>query len=446
MLWRIATIEAAGFSATRTAAIGDQLERTARALQDAGHSRGPFPSALVPGRIEVLGKHTDYAGGRSLLCAVDRGFCTRWAARDDGRVVVVDVAGGASVATTFSEVADASGASWGRYLETVVRRLARNFPGMAGGISIAFASDLPAAAGLSSSSALLVSLTLACVERYGLERHPAFRGAITTLADFATYASCIENGSGFGDLAGDRGVGTAGGSEDHVAMLCCVPGHVGQYRFCPVRHEGSIALEPRWTFVVGVSGVVADKGGEARAAYNEASRRAARLLEAWRSHTGRTDATLADAIESASDAGERLRAHVRTLPSGDALEARLSQFIEEHVHVIPAAARALRDGDHAAFGALVDRSQAAAARGLGNQTPETIALADLARRSGAEAASSFGAGFGGSVWALVRDVDVDAFTQRWSGAYAEAFPGRRDAARFFRSRPGPGAVMIDPAA
>src|SRR5262249_3991142 len=38
---------------------------------------------FVPGRIEVLGKHTDYAGGRSLLCAVERGFCLAVSPRAD---------------------------------------------------------------------------------------------------------------------------------------------------------------------------------------------------------------------------------------------------------------------------------------------------------------------------------------------------------------------------
>ena len=43
-------------------------------------------SLWVPGRIEVLGKHTDYAGGRSLVCALVRGFCVRVAPRLDALV------------------------------------------------------------------------------------------------------------------------------------------------------------------------------------------------------------------------------------------------------------------------------------------------------------------------------------------------------------------------
>ncbi len=46
----------------------------------------------VPGRIEVLGKHTDYAGGRSLLCAAERGFCAVASPRDDATVRIADVA------------------------------------------------------------------------------------------------------------------------------------------------------------------------------------------------------------------------------------------------------------------------------------------------------------------------------------------------------------------
>ena len=43
---------------------------------------------FVPGRIEVVGKHTDYAGGSSLLCAVERGFTVTVDPRRDGRVCV----------------------------------------------------------------------------------------------------------------------------------------------------------------------------------------------------------------------------------------------------------------------------------------------------------------------------------------------------------------------
>ena len=82
-------------------------------------------------------------------------------------------------------------------------------------------------------------------------------------------SGAIENGASYGDLAGDRGVGTHGGSQDHTAILCAVPGHVVGYRFGPVRREASVPLGDR-VFVIGASGITASKAGEHRERYNQA--------------------------------------------------------------------------------------------------------------------------------------------------------------------------------
>ena len=84
-----------------------------------------------------------------------------------------------------------------------------------------------------------------------------------------------------------------------------------------------------------------------------------------------------------------------------------------------------------------DRSQAAAELWLGNQIPETIALARLARTCGALAASAFGAGFGGSVWALVQEAEAPAFLEQWRSRYLANFPDRLPKAEFFPTSAGP---------
>ena len=94
-------------------------------------------------------------------------------------------------------------------------------------------------------------------------------------------------------------------------------------------------------------------------------------------------------------------------------------------------------------GTLVDRSQQAAEDLLGNQVPETVALARLARELGAHAASSFGAGFGGSVWALVDALRADAFKEDWLAAYAARHPAAATRAEAFLARPGPGAGTVE---
>jgi hypothetical protein len=79
---------------------------------------------------------------------------------------------------------------------------------------------------------------------------------------------------------------------------------------------------------------------------------------------------------------------------------------------------------------------------LGNQVPETVALARSARELGAAAASAFGAGFGGRVWALVRAESAEEFLGRWQSRYAAAFPEAARGASFLATRPGPSATNL----
>ena len=84
---------------------------------------------FVPGRIEVLGKHTDYAGGRSMLVAVEQGFCVAAVPRGDSTIRVADAMTGEAVGFEFGpELVPAAG-HWSNYPMTVARRVARNFPG-----------------------------------------------------------------------------------------------------------------------------------------------------------------------------------------------------------------------------------------------------------------------------------------------------------------------------
>jgi galactokinase len=101
----------------------------------------------------------------------------------------------------------------------------------------------------------------------------------------------------------------------------------------------------------------------------------------------------------------------------DALERRLDHFIREDAR-IPGALVAFRTRDQAQLGRLAEESQGDAETLLGNQIAETRALPRSARELGAFAARSFGAGFGGSVWALVEHDRAESFARSW---HAEAF-------------------------
>jgi galactokinase len=439
-------LTAAGLSAAeadRKARLLDSAEQrlallTRRACKSA-------PRWFVPGRIEVLGKHTDYAGGRSLLCAVERGFCVAARPRPDRIVRIADAVVNVETQMSLSEDSAAPAQmAWTAYPAAAVRRIARNFPGGLRGADIAFASDLPRSAGLSSSSALVVAVFTALARSNALEEREEFRSNIRSSEDLAGYLGAVENGLNFGPLAGDRGVGTFGGSEDHTAILCCRAGQLAQYAFCPVRFEREVALPPGWTFVVGASGVSAEKAGGARESYNRLSLAAAAIFELWRGAGGAGE-TLGEAVR-APDAPERIRevlaisSHPRFL-ARELLE-RFEQFLDESEVLVPAAAEAFEMGNAAELGDIVARSQAGAERLLHNQVPETIGLAASARALGAIAASAFGAGFGGSVWALVRTGEVENFRLRWQQDYRRRFPGEAAASEFFATRAGPGRLRL----
>lgn len=432
--------------ATRTATTTATATVTATATATAtatGPASAPRSVAwFVPGRIELLGKHTDYAGGRSLLAAVDVGHTVSATAREDRLLVVrSEVADGIvtiDLDHRHARPAEEGDGHWGGYVRTVADRLDANFPGRVRGADITVTSTLPLAAGMSSSSALVVGLALCLIDLSNIAADPAFTAEITSPEQLGEYLGTVENGQSFGALAGHRGVGTFGGSEDHTAMLCALPDALVQYSFCPVRHERTLDFRPGLALVVAVSGVEAAKTGTARDHYNRVSLAVTEILRRWNEDSGRSDVALADAVAVGPEARARLR---ELIADDDYLSGRLTQFLEESEQIVPAASAALEREDLEAFGALVDQSQRAAETGLRNQVTETIALQRIARELGANAASAFGAGFGGSVWALVPNTDAGSFADRWSSHYHRAHP-EAPQVRTLVTRPGAAAHRV----
>jgi galactokinase len=167
------------------------------------------------------------------------------------------------------------------------------------------------------------------------------------------------------------------------------------------------------------------------------------LLAEWNRTVKRHDATLADAARVDASAPARLRALAAGAGTpefdGASLVNRVDQFMLESFELVPAVAAALATGALHELGPLSARSQEAAENWLGNQIPETTALVRQARELGAVAASAFGAGFGGSVWALVALSEATGFAQTWAARYTAEHPAAALRGAFFASPAGPGA-------
>lgn len=384
---------------------------------------------FIPGRIEVLGKHTDYCGGRSIVCAIDRGFHLEIEERSDALVVLENLDASEKVSIDLSEPV-ATSHDWSHYAAEAIRRLSANF-GTLRGVMIRFHSDLPKAAGLSSSSGLMIMVFAALDAVNELRARDEFLANIADEFQLAEYLGCVENGETYHNLAGSAGVGTFGGSQDHAAILLGKVAQLSSFSFSPLRHVADFPFPDAHSFVVASSGVRAEKTGSARESYNRLSRMVSEITSVL--GKGRTLAGMFDEF-GVDDVLLKVRQMQSVFTNRELLD-RVEQFRIENFEIIPAVCDLLARGNIDDIGDPIDLSQENAERFLGNQIGETVFLQRSAREMGAVAASAFGAGFGGSVYAIVKTSEAREFTDEWRRHYVSRYPQHSAGSEFFVTRP-----------
>lgn len=355
------------------------VDAARRAFRD-HFGRNPEGVAFAPGRVNLIGEHVDYCGLPVLPAALSHGIALAFAARCDERVRCLTTAPGFDDADfTIGEAPSPAG--FERYLAAAAAALdaGRWSPASRNGFDGAIASDLPVAAGLSSSSAVVIAGALTLLAVRGrltpgetLPREDAMRLAL----DLA---------------AAEHGVAIQGGAMDQSVCLGAVPGHALHIAFEPSRWT-AVRVDPsRFGFLVAHSGQRADKGAAAGATFDERVRQARDALHLVR-------AFLPDA-----DSYPALVAH-RPLPDLLAAADRLPVPLDgrfRHVATeagrTAAAARHLETGDAAALGRELDASHESLRRDYEVSTPALDELVEAARDAGALGARLTGAGLGGSV-------------------------------------------------
>lgn len=397
-------------------------------------------SLFVPGRIELLGKHTDYAGGSSLTAALSRGLFFLTIPREDSTVVLHAVDFDDHISLDPDNETLMAPGHWSAYTRQVVKRIFNNFETVQQGATILVSSTLPVASGMSSSSAFVVG-TFICLGRVnGVSNDPAFKDAIATALDLADYLSTVENGGDYKSLAGDTGVGTLGGSEDHTAILASRPGMMGLYSYRPTQLREYINWPADLSLVILSSGVEAQKSGAAKTSYNRASRLAASVIDAWNEKNGKSVPHLGDLIRSEDFKADDLRDFLQDR-GAESLLKRFEHFHLEETELIPGAVDAFKRNDQADIAKFISHSASAADELLDNQVDETRYLVNSAVTAGALCASPFGAGFGGSVYAIVKRSRADTIAGRWLADYLKEFPGHEQKAEVFVDEPRAGADM-----
>lgn len=119
---------------------------------------GHAPAVVVraPGRVNLIGDHTDYTGGSVLPMAIDRQVVVAAGAREDGQLVAYSEAFGQTLSAGLGDSVAANSSSWMRYVVGVATSLKRRIPNLPGA-TMWIGGDLPHGAGLASSAALEVA-------------------------------------------------------------------------------------------------------------------------------------------------------------------------------------------------------------------------------------------------------------------------------------------------
>jgi galactokinase len=353
----------------------------ARALFEQRYDAQPVVVTTAPGRVNLIGEHTDYNSGLCLPIALPHATYVAARTRGDGRVRLVSGGHGKVWEGSLGGLAQATG--WAAYAGGVVWAL-----GEAGhrveGIDVAVAGCVPLGAGLSSSASLECSVGLAVL---GLLEGPYGAGERRTLADAGIRAET--------EVAG----APTGGMDQTIAVL----GQVGQALLLDCRswETSQVPFDPA---AAGLELLVVDT--RVHHALNDGG------------YASRRD----DCEEAARQLGlESLR---------DATEDDLSRLDDDRVrrrtrHVVTEIARvsetadALAGGDWERVGVLMRASHASMRDDFEISSPELDQVVETATALGAVGARMTGGGFGGSAIALVPTGSVDDAREAIDAAFAD---------------------------
>jgi galactokinase len=365
---------------------------TLREAFRARYGREPELVARAPGRVNLIGEHTDYSEGLVLPCAIDRATWVAAARRGDGRVRVVSE--GFAEPAEFAADAPARRGDWVDYVQGPFFALGER--GLAPpGVDLAIASDVPRGAGLSSSAALAVAVACALGEAAGFA---------LSARDVAEVAHRGETGFVGVPCGVMDQMASALGRADAAIRIDC---RTLETRAVPIAGEGvALLIVHSGVHRRLAAGGYAERVAECRAALEQA--RAAGIAPDARALRDLAPADL-PALERALEPIPFRRArHVITE------NARVDVFAD-----------ALRGGDLATAGRLLREAMASLREDFSVSTPELDALCAAGDAApGCYGSRLTGAGWGGCTLHLVRTDAVGPVAESIAAAFASRF-GRR---------------------
>ncbi len=398
-----------------------------------GSGAEPFVSR-APGRVNIIGEHTDYNGLPVLPMTIGEDIRIAFCERSDGIVRMRDT-DDSFPAVEFknsAQIPPSSPGAWENYCKAAFQALNEHFKvRRCSGMDMLVSGSTPISAGLSSSSALVVACALAYLRvlNRDIEKDISRLRLAGLLAEAEHY------------------VGTKGGGMDQAIILLGAENCACKIDFFPLRVE-RVPLLQEHAIVVCNSLVKAQKTGEALHRYNAGPRlcqlicalvskrvqdefgdeiKIGRLGDLWAGHLCLTHGEVEDLfaktfpretmslVEAARRLGvstqeirDRWLGDLKEPEGGFALKKRARHQLTEYKRV-ESARDALLAGDASELGWLMNASHASCAGDYDVSCPELDVLVKIARDSGAIGARLTGAGFGGCTVNLVPFEQVDSF-------------------------------------
>ncbi|HVU18222.1 MAG TPA: galactokinase [Candidatus Didemnitutus sp.] len=355
-----------------------------RALDEFKRRLGTRPALLVrsPGRVNLIGEHTDYNDGFVLPMAIDRATWIALRPRDDGKVALHSIDFNQSAEFPVSDLSR-GGAEWAEFAKGVAEQLQR-VPVTLKGFEGVIATDVPVAAGLSSSA----SFSLAIARAFH-----AVSGFPWNSAQMALLCQRVEK----------ERMGVNCGIMDQLVIASA---HDGQATFIDCR---SLAVQPAPLPARHAVLILDTKKSRtlAGSAYNE---RRAQCEAAARVFGVKA---LRDVSAEAFRAGEAKL---------DPLIRRRARHVVMEDDRVERAVTALRAGDAKAFGDLMNASHESLRTDYEVSCAELDEISSLARnQAGCLGARMTGAGFGGCAVALVEEGRAHAIASAVTAGFSQRF-------------------------
>jgi galactokinase len=331
-------------------------------------------SAWAPGRVNLIGEHTDYSGGLVLPVAIQLGVTVTVEALSDSVALTSTKLGPGDPFAAGGDGAAVTG--WARYGQAVAAELAA-LGRPAAGLTASIDSTVPTGAGLSSSAALEVGIALALCAVADFELDPLELALACQRAEF-------------------RAVGKPCGILDQAACLLGRPG-VAILLDCSTLEHREVHVPDEAALLVVDSGIGHDDADSSYARVRHELEHGLQLAGATRS----TDLT-PEQLDGLDPVSTRRLRHVMT----------------ENRRVLDFAA-ALEERDLAEAGRLLLAGHASLRDDYEVSIPELDLLVELATDAGAYGARLLGGGFGGAVLALVDGSRADEIATAVTSGYEE---------------------------